>query len=548
MFKILNELFNKKGYLQWELDAEKFNGIEQIYNNEQIIQRYIRGTLNKESEVPGECIKYAKEQKNKTELWNLKLRYLFFLAKVEKVKYPVAKELIILIVGRWDEFVNMSTLVGEAQDELFKRSILSDVLKYSSAMKICEKEVWEKSRGFIKAKPNNRFFLIKEIVNFLNRSQMINCISNELEEYVIEIEMLLYRSNIERYYDLLIESIIDKKMRQNYILKKGDHLIYIAKHESGMRRIEYSRRAAEIFKNEKLREKEQEALAILEHAIEVGAGMQKISVELSEKSGRELQQYRECVRYYFMQQDIDILEKIDAMGNGVSIHYREATRVIYQPIAEVEKDDNVEVGILELFSSTIMDGKKIVSVGGNPFNSGELTYQIHKVANIIPAMKGLQEDPRFTILSIMRFIQEKLIISQRNIEFIKEALDLYMEKRYIGYICILVPTIESVLRDIYRQINGTDLVVKGTNMELQAIVNLTEILKDRSIKERLGEDTISYINYLLNDEGWGYNIRNNVAHGFEDIEFYNEEKAELLLHLIIVIVCRARLTNKLVSI
>ena len=73
------------------------------------------------------------------------------------------------------------------------------------------------------------------------------------------------------------------------------------------------------------------------------------------------------------------------------------------------------------------------------------------------------------------------------------------------------------------------------NKDAQFNINLQEIMKDKKMKEFLGENFYNYIDYvLINDKG--LNLRNKALHGLIKIEEYNLKNTYFIMHIILILI------------
>lgn len=119
------------------------------------------------------------------------------------------------------------------------------------------------------------------------------------------------------------------------------------------------------------------------------------------------------------------------------------------------------------------------------------------------------------------------VVIQENKELLLAAIEAYFEEKYVAFIHITTPFIESTLRNLVR-LNG-DNIYKPNKSQGYDTILLGDILANEKIAQALGEDLLFYIKLLFNDKR-GLNLRNTVAHGILPPSMFNKSTANLILH------------------
>lgn len=123
------------------------------------------------------------------------------------------------------------------------------------------------------------------------------------------------------------------------------------------------------------------------------------------------------------------------------------------------------------------------------------------------------------------------VIIQENRELLLAAVEAYFEEKYVAFIHIITPFIESTLRNLVR-LNG-DNIYKPNKSHGYDTILLGDILANEKIANSLGEDLLFYIKLLFNDKR-GLNLRNTIAHGILPPSMFNKSTANLILHILFV--------------
>lgn len=119
------------------------------------------------------------------------------------------------------------------------------------------------------------------------------------------------------------------------------------------------------------------------------------------------------------------------------------------------------------------------------------------------------------------------IVIRENKELLLAAIEAYFEEKYVAFIHITTPFIESTLRNLVR-LNG-DNIYKPNKSHGYDTILLGDILANEKIAKALGEDLLFYIKLVFNDKR-GLNLRNTVAHGILPPSMFNKSTANLILH------------------
>lgn len=121
---------------------------------------------------------------------------------------------------------------------------------------------------------------------------------------------------------------------------------------------------------------------------------------------------------------------------------------------------------------------------------------------------------------------------QRNI--IKRGLDAYFEKDYIVTIHLLIPQIESAIRQLAVHVGGDILRPKNNPEDGNEYKSMEGLLSQDCVSAALGEDFTTYFKLLFTDSNAG-NWRNLVSHGLLDSEHFDVSMANRVLHAFLLL-------------
>ncbi len=153
------------------------------------------------------------------------------------------------------------------------------------------------------------------------------------------------------------------------------------------------------------------------------------------------------------------------------------------------------------------------------------------------ALKGLKE--QYKKDALIDQIKASGLNSESDHVVIDEMIDLFWKDKYLSFVHIAVPFIESSLRRLFLEsgmnvsiengIGGYDY--KSINALLEhdhATIIFKHIFKDA------GEDLL-YTIRLIFTEKIGFNLRNKVAHGIYQSDFVNEKYSNYALLIILIL-------------
>jgi len=144
-----------------------------------------------------------------------------------------------------------------------------------------------------------------------------------------------------------------------------------------------------------------------------------------------------------------------------------------------------------------------------------------------------------TVEDVIRIIETKKFLNENTVKLLIYGLKKFNEQDYISSIHILIPKIESVLRDIITNklgLSGIRFRRYGSGYEyitLGSILKGETLKKDENIKieEYLGRDFRDYLYYKLSMSE-GQNLRDALAHGILTIEEMNYEMCLDIIYLL----------------
>lgn len=136
------------------------------------------------------------------------------------------------------------------------------------------------------------------------------------------------------------------------------------------------------------------------------------------------------------------------------------------------------------------------------------------------------------ILNVL--FKDSLIISSQQKTIIKRGLDAYFEKDYVVAIHLLIPQIESAIRQLAVVVGGDVLRPKNNPEDGNEYKSMEGLLSQNCVSAALGEDFTTYFKLLFTDSNAG-NWRNLVSHGLLDAECFDISMANRVLHAFLLL-------------
>lgn len=146
-----------------------------------------------------------------------------------------------------------------------------------------------------------------------------------------------------------------------------------------------------------------------------------------------------------------------------------------------------------------------------------------KVINLIK-----KQDPDYS-KHIIKFLEDAPLIGKESLKFLKEGLDYYFKDENLAGIHILIFQIEAILRNILKTFGVP--IFSFRNGEMKARM-LDDVISTLSTIDGFDEDFIKFLEIFLIDLR-GENLRNNVAHGLCEYDYFNKRLCDLLFILLI---------------
>lgn len=165
----------------------------------------------------------------------------------------------------------------------------------------------------------------------------------------------------------------------------------------------------------------------------------------------------------------------------------------------------------------------------NTIKNFQMNYRLisHTLLNEIFVLLE-KEHPEYLELLVQHLSSSKTINEER-VELIKHGLLVFENKEYVAAIHILIFQIEGILRDLLGELGLPTFSYRNNEMRERM---LSDVLATLFQIEGIDKDFLKFIEIFLCDIR-GDSYRHDVAHGLLTVKDFTEEKAQLLLLILI---------------
>ena len=244
---------------------------------------------------------------------------------------------------------------------------------------------------------------------------------------------------------------------------------------------------------------------------------------------KNLDEIKENIKYY------EITPNNKELYDGMNILYQETinkikdfnfsekiTYMIFQSynLLSDEKTfmDNINnnKGVRHLFPTYNIDINNNVKSVDNGINSDiqsnfKIACSLINYCYLEPILENIKQNYYFNENMFENLITDNNFIPKSHEIFYKKGLYYFFEKNFIEAFHILIPQIENSLRYIIKNVYPT--TVQCQNNTEKEIIDIPELIKIVKEKEIIDKKICFYLDILFNKDY--FNIRNNLAHGFD---------------------------------
>jgi hypothetical protein len=219
--------------------------------------------------------------------------------------------------------------------------------------------------------------------------------------------------------------------------------------------------------------------------------------------------------------------------SNIFTHFTPVKETAKQMLLELAREAPMQYS----FPIQLQDGKgrTITTVGpiGNDLE-GHILLKIseHLQYSAFPLHLVLEYGVNNKILTpdiILEFLSKSAIINSSRLTLFSKALQYYFTEDYLGFIHVVIPQIEEALRNMVEINGGNVLKFKNDAFNLKLF---DEIIRNPIVNSILGDDIQTYLRIVLSDPR-GWNLRNETCHGMLEIEQFNKQSADRVLHTVL---------------
>lgn len=202
-----------------------------------------------------------------------------------------------------------------------------------------------------------------------------------------------------------------------------------------------------------------------------------------------------------------------------------------------------------LFGKSIIDetGREIANIGtleedliGNILHylSQDFQYNSFYTNRIF---YRLINELNYTVDDFINFIKDSAILSESRINVIRKGVQAYFDNDFIVCEHLLIPQIETSIRNLIEQNNG--VVLEPSSLDAFQLKTFNKLLLDDIVKYILGKDIQIYFRAIYTDPR-GWNLRNKICHGLSEPNSSSRSTSERVLHTLLIIGTLRRIKNK----
>ncbi len=193
-----------------------------------------------------------------------------------------------------------------------------------------------------------------------------------------------------------------------------------------------------------------------------------------------------------------------------------------------------------LFGKSIIDetGREVATIGTIEEDLiGNIIHHISQDLHIYSfymrkVFNRLINDLNYTTDDFIDFVKDSAIISENRVGVIRKGIQAYFDNDFIVCEHLLIPQIETSLRNLIEQNDG--IILEPSSLDAFQLKTFNKLLIDDIIKYSIGEDIQIYFRTLFTDPR-GWNLRNKICHGLNEPNAFSRSTSERVIHSILII-------------
>jgi hypothetical protein len=250
-----------------------------------------------------------------------------------------------------------------------------------------------------------------------------------------------------------------------------------------------------------------------------------------EKLEKEMEELRDLM-------EGDLGEILDRIGRCTSFTPK---------IKDIETTANNTMPVSVFIATTVtLDGKGNIIDGSHDgmyawkMNIYEISQGLISGLYLKTLIDGLISSEKLNPKDLIIQFKNKNLISEGDLEIIRNGIEAYFEKNYVSALHILVPKLESLFLNLSEKL-GVDIISLNSGKEISTKTRtLSEFhLDSPAFKKVWGEDLCEQLNFVL-FRPLGYKLRHKIAHGEINIDECNCSNASLILFFYITLLFRIK--------
>lgn len=210
---------------------------------------------------------------------------------------------------------------------------------------------------------------------------------------------------------------------------------------------------------------------------------------------------------------------------------------VYEIIKNQTIENQSEFSFINLFPPIIYDGKgRMIAQPKTETEKSKLDFAQWSPLHFMYFKRQLETI--FKEFSINeKYFDKKIDVSlyfdETDKLITKKAIYNYFKGDYIIFLHLMLPRIENILRNFLEK-QGESILgrIKKDGFKYKI---LGDILEDPKIRYIFTEETLEYFKLVLNND-LGLNIRNNLSHGIISIGECNENKSNIVFHILLFLI------------
>ena len=224
---------------------------------------------------------------------------------------------------------------------------------------------------------------------------------------------------------------------------------------------------------------------------------------------------------------------LDEIFINISYHFIPDEEKANNEILKLSKENHIR----HLIGTVVYDntGKIIAKIGSLKSDpEGHLVLYLIDYFKfnylILSRVLNKLKDKDVGIIELQKYLYLSSIFDEIRKPILNKALEAYYKSDHLAFAHLIIPQIESIIRNIINKAGGTSIALKknGTFEE----VTFEKALNDPIIEGILGKNLVRYFRVIYIDKK-GWNFRNRISHGLMEPNAFNQMTSDYIFHTLI---------------